>query len=316
MRVLVCSVMFCSGGTVESGTSLRDGQSVLLSPPTRRTYGWASGDSAQLSASPPHAIPARPVPTSPSAGSRQLLEGLLVALVPSSLGLVAYAILREAYVWFYQRYGVAPEELGVTQLRMLSSMFRFIHLWVWTIPGSPGTNMLIVLLLSAGMVSVWRRLLPRLRRRSRYIDLMADRHRVLLGASVVVLLMILSFAWALPRDRNFAGRRLQLGRAVHPAELAFLSIEADPVRVAWIGAGRPPKELLTARLVYLGKADGILVLYQPPDWRSCNLDSCRGATWKVRESDVVLRLEVDPPDRDAPRQQPLTRRPGSLGRIR
>jgi hypothetical protein len=256
------------------------------------------------------------VPTSPPAGSRQLLEGPLVALVPSSLGLVAYAILRQAYVWFYQRYGVAPEELGITQLRMLSSMSRFIHLWVWTIPGSPGTNMLIVLLLSAGMVSVWRRLLPRLRRRSRYIDLMADRHRALLGASVVVLLMILSFAWALPLDRSFAGKRLQLGRAVHPAELAFLSIEADPARVTWIGPGRPPKELLMARLVYLGKADGILVLYQPPDWRSCDVDSCRGATWKVRESDVVLRLEVDPPDRDAPRPQPLIRHPGSLDRAR
>jgi hypothetical protein len=35
------------------------------------------------------------------------LEGLLVTLVPSSLWLVANAILRQAYVWFYQRYGVA-----------------------------------------------------------------------------------------------------------------------------------------------------------------------------------------------------------------
>jgi hypothetical protein len=45
-------------------------------------------------------------------GSKQLLEGLLVALVPSSLGLVAYGILREAYVWFYQRYGVHPKRSG------------------------------------------------------------------------------------------------------------------------------------------------------------------------------------------------------------
>jgi hypothetical protein len=244
------------------------------------------------------------VSTNPSAGSRQLLEGLLVALVPSSLGLVAYAILREAYVWFYQRYGVAPEELGLTQLRMLSSMFRFIHLWVWSIPGSPTINMLIVLLLAAALVSLWHRLLPRLRRRSRYINLMADRHPVLLGTSVALLLMIFSFSWALPLDRSFAGKRLQLGRAVHPAELAFLSIEADPARVTWIGPGRPPKDLLTGKLVYLGKADGMLVLYQPPKWGSCQVHFCRGATWKVHETDVVLRLEVNPPDRDAPRPQP------------
>jgi hypothetical protein len=241
--------------------------------------------------------------TSPPVGSRQLLEGLLVALVPSSLGLVAYAILREAYVWFYQRYGVAPEELGLNQLRMLSSMLRFIHLWVWSIPGSPGTNMAILLLAMAVLVSLWHRLLPRARHRSSYLDLMASRHPFLLGTSVVVLLIIVSFAWALPLDRSFAGKRLQLGRAVHPAELAFLSIEADPARVSWVGPGRPPRDLLTARLVYLGKADGVLVLYQPPDWSACDVDSCRGATWKVSESDVVLRLEVNPPDRDAPTLQ-------------
>jgi hypothetical protein len=117
------------GVTVESDSSLHDGQSANLRPPTRRPYGWVTDDSVQPFASPPRAIQAQSAPTSPSAGSRQLLEGLLVALVPSSLGLIAYAILREAYVWFYQRYGVAPEELGLTQVRMLSSMFRFIHLW-------------------------------------------------------------------------------------------------------------------------------------------------------------------------------------------
>jgi hypothetical protein len=285
---------------VESDGSFTKGPGGKLEPATTGTYGcaWLGGrddPDGKAASSTTH-----PEPTTPSVGSKQLLEGVLVALVPSSLGLVAYAILRSAYVWFYQRYGVAPEEVGLTQLRVLSSMFRFIHLWVWSIPGSPGTNMFIVLLIAAGMISLWRRLLPSLRRRSRYVNLMADRHPVLLGASIVVLLIIFSFAWALPLDRNFAGKRLQLGRMVHPAELAFLSIEADPARVTWIGPGRPPKDLLTAKLVYLGRADGILVLYQPPDWGTCEVDSCRGATWKVQESDVVLRLEVNPPDRDAP----------------
>jgi hypothetical protein len=82
------------GGTVESGTSLRDGQSVIRSPPTQPTYGWVSDDSLQPAASTPQALPARPVAMRPSAGSRQLLEGLLVELVPSSLGLVAYATTR------------------------------------------------------------------------------------------------------------------------------------------------------------------------------------------------------------------------------
>jgi hypothetical protein len=284
--VILKQVVLLGGSIVEPNGSLKDPGSGIVMPATNGAAAWAGT-------------------RSPPVASRQLLEGLLVALVPSSLGLVAYAILREAYVWFYQRFGVAPEELGLNQLRMLSSMFRFIHLWVWSIPGSPGTNMVILLLVSAALVSLWHRLLPHLRRRSRYVDLMGDRHPFLLGTSVVVLLIILSFAWALPLDRSFAGKRLQLGRAVHPAELAFLSIETDPARVSWVGPGRPPRDLLTARLVYLGKTDGILVLYQPPTWSSCDVDSCRGATWKVHESDVVLRLEVNPPDRDAPRERPV-----------
>ena len=294
---------------MESDRSFTKGPGRKLEPATTGTYGWVVNDAALPSGSSRLPSQTHPEPPTPSVGSKQLLEGLLVALVPSTLGLVAYAILRSAYVWFYQRYGVAPEEVGLTQLRVLSSMFRFIHLWVWSIPGSPGTNMLIALLIAAGMISLWRRLLPWLRRRSRYVNLMADRHPVLLGASIVVLLIIFSFAWALPLDRNFAGKRLQLGRMVHPAELAFLSIEADPAWVTWIGPGRPPKELLTAKLVYLGKADGVLVLYQPPDWGTCEVDSCRGATWKMQESDVVLRLEVNPPDRDAPKQQALQQQP-------
>jgi hypothetical protein len=285
------------GGIVKSGASLRDGQGGNLEPPTEHAASRVMDQTGRV---PGQVNQAGAGSANLSAGGKQLLEGLLVALVPSSLGLVAYAILRGAYVWFYQRYGVAPEEVGLNQMRMLSSMLRFIHLWVWTIPGSPATNMLILLLISAALVSLCRRLVPPLRRRSRYIDLMAERHRILLGASVAILLLIFSFALALPLDRSFAGKRLQLGRAVRPAELAFLSIQADPAQLTWIGPGPPPKELLAAKLVYLGKADGVLVLYQPPDWDSCEVDSCRGATWKVRESDVVLRLDVNPPDQDAP----------------
>jgi hypothetical protein len=283
---------------VKSGASLRDGRDGSLEPSTEHT---ASRVMDETGLAPGQANRAGTGSANLSVGGKQLLEGLLVALVPSSLGLVAYAILRGAYVWFYQRYGVAPEEVGLNQMRMLSSMLRFIHLWVWTLPGSPATNMLVVLLITAATVSLCRRLVPPLRRRSRYVELMADRHRVLLGVSVAILLLIFSFALALPLDRSFAGKRLQLGRAVRPAELAFLSIQADPARLTWVGSGRPPKELLAARLVYLGKADGVLVLYQPPDWGSCEVDSCRGVTWKVREIDVVLRLEVNPPDQDAPR---------------
>lgn len=138
---------------------------------------------------------------------------------------------------------------------------------------------------------------------------MARSHPALLGLSLVLLLILLMSSWALPRDRDFAGKRLQLGKYVRPTQLAFLSIHADPVEVAWIGAGRPPAELVSATMLYLGKADGVVVLYLPPDWGACPVvDDCRGAVWRVREEDIALRFEINPPDRHAPAS------PGALGR--
>jgi hypothetical protein len=110
---------------VDSDGSLTKGPSNRVKPVTSRTYGWVNDHAVLPPESPRRSTQERSGAMAPSVGSKQLLEGLLVALVPSSLGLVAYAILREAYVWFYQRYGVAPEEVGLTQLRVLSSMFRF-----------------------------------------------------------------------------------------------------------------------------------------------------------------------------------------------
>jgi hypothetical protein len=82
--------------------------------------------------------------------------------------------------------------------------------------------------MSAAMVGLCRRLVPRLRRRSRYVDLMAERHRVLLGASVAILLLILSFAWALPLDRSLPASGCSSdGRCGQPSWRFFLS---KPIR--------------------------------------------------------------------------------------
>jgi hypothetical protein len=234
------------------------------------------------------------------------VDTVLAGLVPSLLGLTAYAILREAYVWFYQIYGVTPEEVGLDHLSMMTGTLRFLHLWVWSVPGSPALNFVLVLLAGVLLASLWERLLPRFRRRSRWVDWMARQHPVLLTLTLVLLLVLLMSAWALPRDRDFAGRRLQLGKYVRPTDLAFLSIHADPVEVAWVGTSPSPPGLVGTRLVYLGKADGIVVLYRPPDWSACpDVDACRGDVWRVREDDVALRFEINPPDRHAPARAAL-----------
>lgn len=217
------------------------------------------------------------------AATSRLVDSPLAGTVPSLLGLAAYAILREAYVWFYPRYGVGPEDVGIGQVRMFTGALRFVHLWALDLPGSPLINILLFTLTAGVLVLLWRTLVPKARRRSRRVDLFVERHPILLGLVVAMGLLLATFAWALPIDRGIAGRHLQLGEAAQPEDLAVLSIHANPASITWIGTGPPPPQLLHAKLVYLGKADGILVFYEPPDWTSCRIDDCRGATWKVQE---------------------------------
>jgi hypothetical protein len=221
----------------------------------------------------------------------------MAGLLPSLLGLVAYAIIRESYVWFYERFGVTPEEVGIGQLQMLTGTSRIVHLWILDVPGSPAVNLAAVFLAATALLLGVRRLCQRWEQ----VDASIQQHPVAFVLSVLLTVVILTSAWAVPRDRDFAGRKVQLRQAVRPTELAILSILADPVQIVWIGDEPPPRELLTARFVYLGKANGVLVLYTPPRWDQCPVvDDCRGATWKVHESDVLLRIEANPPDRHAP----------------
>jgi hypothetical protein len=233
--------------------------------------------------------------------SSELSGWLIPGLVPPLLGILAYAILRESYVWFYGQYGVVPEDVGLSQIGMLTGMLRIFHLWKLEIPGSPAANFGIVLLGICGYFAAGRWLLRRLC--AQWPDMTNSavrRHPLLLGISVLLLGIMLTSAWVLPNDRHYAGRMLQLRRGVRPSQLAMLAIQADPVQVFWTGSGDAPSGLVGTRLVYLGRADGVMVLYDPPDWAACELDACRGAVWRVNESDAVVRVEVDPPDRQAP----------------
>lgn len=116
-----------------------------------------------------------------------------------------------------------------------------------------------------------------------------------------MLLVILTSVWVVPRDRDFAGKRLQLRLGVRPSQLSMLAIQADPVQVIWTAGSAAPRGRVNTRLVYLGHADGVMVLDDPPRWGACGIDACRGVVWRVNESDAAIRVEVDPPDGHAPR---------------
>jgi hypothetical protein len=116
-----------------------------------------------------------------------------------------------------------------------------------------------------------------------------------------MLLVVLVSAWVVPRDRDEAGKRLQLRQGVRPSQLYMLAIQADPVQVIWTAGSPAPRGLVNTRLVYLGHANGVMVLYDPPKWGTCEVDSCRGVVWRINESDAVIQFEVNPPDAHAPR---------------
>jgi hypothetical protein len=235
------------------------------------------------------------------ASDLELPSLLIPGLIPPLLGIIGYGILRESYVWFYGRYGVVPEDVGITQARMLTGVLRILHLWTLQLPGSPAINFVIVLGTIAAYFAGGRWLLHRLHaRQSTLKDSAAARHPVVFGFSVLILVIVLLSAWVLPKDRDFAGRKLQLRQGVRPTQLAILAIQADPVRLIWIGDKPPPSPLRNKRLVYLGRADGTMVLYDPPDWSACEVSRCRGVVWRVNVNDALLRVEVDPVDTQAP----------------
>jgi hypothetical protein len=235
--------------------------------------------------------------------ARSQLPGLLIpGLVPPLLGVLAFALLRESYAWFYGRYGVIPEDVGVSQIRMLTGVLRMFHLWSLPIPARPAASFLLVLIGIWIHFAVGRWLLRRLRAGwSRGEKSIVLRHPLLFGVSVLMLLVVLTSAWVVPRDRDLAGKRLQLRQGVRPSQLSMLAIQADPVQVIWTAGSPEPKGLVNPRLVYLGHADGVMVLYDPPRWDTCGIDACRGVVWRVNESDAAIRVEVDPPDAHAPR---------------
>ena len=79
----------------------------------------------------------------------------------------------------------------------------------------------------------------------------ALRYPLLFGFSGLMLLVILASAWVLPRDRDFAGKRLQLRQGIRPSQLSMLAIQADPVQVIWTAGSPEPKGLANTRLVIL-----------------------------------------------------------------
>jgi hypothetical protein len=103
-------------------------------------------------------------------------------------------------------------------------------------------------------------------------------------ATACFLAAIAWITWAVPHDLGKAKARITTGQEVGPRDMAVLAIQADQATVTWVGTGRPPAELASSGLLYLGHAEGEASLYS---------SSVRRAL-RVPERHVVIVIVISP----------------------
>jgi hypothetical protein len=187
-------------------------------------------------------------------------QNLVVVL--SWIGALAYLVARSAQTSFYSKFGVEPDEVGLGYAATLSR----------------AANLLLVLSLVAGIVLTVAAVVRPAR---------APRGRRLRAPTVgVALVALVLFAVWMRVAYTSDAHRVKRGRSLRPPGLSTpgrvvtnpLGLRVEPVRVTWLGGSAGGYEFGHADVMYLGRADGIAVLFDP----------ARRRTVRVPAGDVVL----------------------------
>ena len=210
---------------------------------------------------------------------------------PAVLALAAlaiYAYLSLCYDAFYRSLGVDPGDVGLSYAAILArssgfviaASFLVLFFVPVLVPSTPPSR--------PRRYAAWvrRQVTPELRRRGDAVSRFV--------ATFLILLVFL-YVFQLAED---AARDVKAGKPVHPVRppvpgmsipLTILAIHADPATVA--PAGKPgdspaADRLRGRRLLYLGKAEGTIVLYDAAVQRAVYVSAsavilqvanCRGA---------------------------------------
>ena len=213
--------------------------------------------------------------------SKTDLAPWLLGVLPL-LGAAIYVSLRGTYASLYSRFGVAPEEVGLDYFAVLTGAVRIFRLGnmadIYLGSETLGIPVfLIIIALVVGFAYYFRRRSPKLAA--------IDSRGFVLGCIAGVLAMIvivLSVGLGLERDSVIT--QITSGNRVRPGSLHLLTSQAYRVKVL------PLDEKIRAvqqdlfdseTLVYLGRGDGSLVLY----------DFINRKTWKVPASNVIMRID-------------------------
>jgi hypothetical protein len=181
----------------------------------------------------------------------------------AAAGIIWFSVLTLTYEQFYGSLGVSATDLGLSYTNLLAS--------------SVGTALAVLVAtilytsLALGLGTIFLRPLhPRLRRAFSGPGLYTT-----IPLLLIVIAVAISFVF-LPYTALKDSRAVRLGGRVRPARIAplpisILSVRADPVIVRRSGLDPPPwiRDLeRTGKLVYLGQANGTLILYDVERQRS------------------------------------------------
>lgn len=231
-------------------------------------------------------------------GLSAILASPPVVLV-SLLGAIAYVVTRLSQTSFYSKFGVEPEDVGLSYEQTLTR-------------AAPS---LLILSLVAGLVTlgfwelVFRRILrrprspveksmpstlgplpppPHGRARRRFSAWIAD-HSLMWSAVQFTTVALLVLAIWMPFAGDFKANDVKEGRTVRPAGLSTihrlitnpLAIRVERVRVSWIDEMKAVYDFSSSDVMYLGRADGVAVFVDPRNDRTIH----------VPDSSIVIERE-------------------------
>lgn len=247
-------------------------------------------------------------PSSPRRTSRGRLLGwvsehTLAAL--TLIGLVAYGVIQLAYVQFYGRLGVDPDEVGFDYVHTLSQSVPTVAVIIASYTVLAGFAVFALYLLLDGLQRVARRY----RRRTGEPEArqsLADSWLSRVGTDVplrawAVILVALGVAAAAASVYYALGalaEKVERGEAVHATRLGQaeglnpLSFSAEPVELVSVSSEETPIARLAGhRLMYLGGSGGIYVLYDSSCKRVIRLPAAE-----------VLMVQPDPEEVQEPKR--------------
>jgi len=189
----------------------------------------------------------------------------LAATVVAGAGAVFYGVLRVSYARFYGRFDVEPEEVGLGQTEILTQTGILLFISVSLAMVVLGIAFLMLRMIG-GLPPAPVRVPPGAPLWRRAVAFTTTPYWIVVIPTISILAIYVVFE--LPGRARSLADRVEKGETVRPpASLLHwnLNVKALPARLTSLTGRGLRRELRSPSLRYLGRAGGVLVLY---DWRA------------------------------------------------